>query len=141
MTTTTPLDADQVERFAGTLLATFTAGPPRSWSTWPTAPGCWSPATGPGTARAGRPGRAGRAVRPGVPGALAPAGIVELRRRRTIFALPPEHAACLTGPGAANLAPVARVGDPARRARRRGGAGVPEAAACRTRRTGRSSPR
>ncbi len=112
MTTTTPLDADRVERFAGTLLATFTAGATTLMVDLADRTGLLvALATGPGTSAelAARAGLVERYVRECL-GALAAAGIVEHDAAGATFALPAEHAACLTGPGAANLAPVARVG-------------------------------
>ena len=41
--------------------------------------------------------------------ALATAEIVGYDARDGRFTLPPEHAVCLTGPGSANLAPIARL--------------------------------
>jgi SAM-dependent methyltransferase len=67
-------------------------------------------------------------------GAMVTGGIVEHDPAAGTYRLPAEHAACLTGPGSANLAPVSRLGthlakhvDAVARAFREGG-GVPYAA-------------
>jgi SAM-dependent methyltransferase len=106
-----PLDADAVERFAGTLLSTFTAGMTTLMIDLADRTGLLDAlAAGPGTSSelAGRAGLAERYVRECL-GALATADVVTYDARSGRFTLPPEHAVCLTGPGSANLAPIARL--------------------------------
>jgi hypothetical protein len=113
MTTSTPqLDEDRVERFAGTLLTTFTAGMTTLMVDLADRTGLLAAlAAGPGSSAelAARAGLTERYVRECL-GALATAGLIDYDAGTAAFTLPAEHAACLTGPGALNLAPVARIG-------------------------------
>jgi SAM-dependent methyltransferase len=67
-------------------------------------------AAGPGTSPeiAERAGLTERYVRECL-GALVTAGLVDYSATERRYTLPPEHAVCLTGPGALNLAPVSRL--------------------------------
>ena len=106
-----PLDLEAVERFAGNLLTTFTAGMTTLMIDLADRTGLLDAlATGPGTSTelAARTGLTERYVRECL-AALATAEIVGYDARDGRFTLPPEHAACLTGPGSGNLAPIARL--------------------------------
>lgn len=100
---------DRIEQFAGTLLATYTAGVTTLMIDLAGRTGLLDVlAAGPGTSAelAERAGLTERYVRECL-GALATAGIVEYGSGT--FTLPPAHAACLTGEGSTNIAPMARV--------------------------------
>ena len=106
-----PLDLEAVEQFAGNLLTTFTAGMTTLMIDLADRTGLLDAlATGPGTSTelAARTGLTERYVRECL-AALATAEIVGYDARDGRFTLPPEHAACLTGPGSGNLAPIARL--------------------------------
>lgn len=105
-----PLDPEAVERFAGNLLTTFTAGMTTLMIDLADRTGLLDAlAAGPGTSTelAARAGLTERYVRECL-SALATAEVVTYEPRGGKFTLPPEHAVCLTGPGSANLAPIAR---------------------------------
>jgi len=113
MTTTpapeAPLDFEAVEQFAERMLSTFSAGMTTLMIDLADRTGLLDAlAAGPGTSTdlAARAGLTERYVRECL-GALATAEIVGYDARHGRFTLPPEHAACLTGQGSANLAPIA----------------------------------
>ena len=106
-----PLDPQAVERFAESLLTTFTSGMTTLMIDLADRTGLLDAlAAGPGTSTelAARTGLTERYVRECL-AALATSEIVGYDARDGRFTLPPEHAACLTGPGSANLAPIARL--------------------------------
>ena len=106
-----PLDQEAVERFAGHLLTTFTAGMTTLMIDLADRTGLLDAlAAGPGssTELAARAGLTERYVRECL-GALATADVVTYDARDARFTLPREHAVCLTGPGSANMAPIARL--------------------------------
>jgi SAM-dependent methyltransferase len=110
-TTTRELDRDRVEEFAGTLvdryvgaLITYMIDIGRRTRLFEAAaPG---PATS--TELAERAGLQERYVREWL-GAVVTGGLMTYDARDRTYALPPEHAACLTGAGAANLAPMSQL--------------------------------
>jgi hypothetical protein len=106
-----PLDPEAVERFADNLLATFTAGMITLMIDLADRTGLLAALeAGPGTSTelATRAGLTERYVRECL-GALTTAEIVNYDSSTARFTLPPENAACLTGSGKANLAPMAGV--------------------------------
>lgn len=99
------------ERFAGTLMATYTASMTTLMIDLADRTGLLDAlAAGPGTSAevAARAGLTERYVRECL-GGLTCAGIVDHDASTARFTLPAAHAACLTGPGALNLAPMARL--------------------------------
>jgi SAM-dependent methyltransferase len=131
---TATLDQARIEQFAGTLLTTYTAGVTTLMIDLADRTGLLGAlAAGPGTCieLADRAGLTERYVRECL-AALTTAEIVEYSGGK--FTLPGEHAICLTGPGSANLAPMARVCSllaphiPAVATAFRDGGGVPYAA-------------
>jgi 2-polyprenyl-3-methyl-5-hydroxy-6-metoxy-1,4-benzoquinol methylase len=134
MTSNTPaLDETRVEQFAGRLLVTYTEATVTLMIDAASRTGLLEAlAVGDGTSVdvAGRGGLVERYVRVCL-GSLVTAGIVEFDPTTRRYALPPEHAACLTRPGSLNLAAFARLNtllarhvDGVTRAFREGG-GVP----------------
>lgn len=102
-------DDARIEQFAGSLLTTYTASVTTLMIDLADRTGLLDAlATAPGTSTelAERAGLTERYVRECL-GALATAGIVD--HGGGTFTLPAEHAACLTGEGSANIAPMARV--------------------------------
>jgi 2-polyprenyl-3-methyl-5-hydroxy-6-metoxy-1,4-benzoquinol methylase len=136
MTATDPtlqVDEARVEQFAGRLLQTFTEGMVTLMIDLAYRTGLLDTlAAGAGTSQqlAERADLAERYVRECL-GALVTAGIVDYSPDTRTYFLPAEHAACLSGPGALNLAPLSQfttllanhVGDVARAFR--DGGGVP----------------
>jgi SAM-dependent methyltransferase len=107
----TALDMAAVERFAGSLTATFAAGMASLMIDLADRTGLLDTlAAGPGTSAelATRAGLTERYVRECL-GALASAGVVTYDAGSARFTLPAEHAVLLTGPGSSNLAVVARL--------------------------------
>ena len=131
-----PLDEAKVEAFAGRLLELYTGGMLTFLVDIGHRTGLFAAlAAGPATsaALAGRADLQERYVREWL-GAMASGGIVGYDPATVSFSLPDEHAACLTGAGSANLAPLSRLDthlaehvDAVARAFREGG-GVPYAA-------------
>ena len=129
----TALDEARVEQFAGRLMATYTEATVTLMIDVASRAGLLEAlAAGDGTSTdvADRAGLVERYVRECL-GSLVTAGIVEYDPATRRYALPPEHAACLTGPGSLNLTPLARLNtllarhvDGVTRAFREGG-GVP----------------
>jgi SAM-dependent methyltransferase len=129
----TALDEARVEQFAGRLMATYTEATVTLMIDVASRAGLLEAlAAGDGTSTdvAHRAGLVERYVRECL-GSLVTAGIVEYDPATRRYALPPEHAACLTGPGSLNLTPLARLNtllarhvDGVTRAFREGG-GVP----------------
>jgi SAM-dependent methyltransferase len=109
-TTSDPLDEARVERFAERLLATITDGVVTLMIDLAHRTGLLEAlAAGPGTSQqlATRAGLVERYVRECL-AALVTARIVDHDPATGRYALPPEHAVCLTGPGSLNLAPFSR---------------------------------
>ncbi|MBB4933161.1 SAM-dependent methyltransferase [Lipingzhangella halophila] len=105
------LDQARVEEFAGNVLETYTRSIVTLMIDLGYRTGLFeSAAQGPTTSEglAERAGLQERYVREWL-AAMTTAGIVEFDATARTYTLPAEHAACLTGPGAANLAPLARV--------------------------------
>jgi SAM-dependent methyltransferase len=134
MTTDVPaLDEARIEQFAGRLLATYTEATVTLMIDAASRTGLLESLAAEGGTSADVADRAGlveRYVRECL-GALVTSGIVEYDPATGRYALPPEHAVCLTGPGSLNLAPFARLNtllaghvDGVTRAFR-GGGGVP----------------
>jgi SAM-dependent methyltransferase len=127
------LDEARVEQFAGRLMASYTEATVTLMVDVASRTGLLEAlAAGDGTSTdvADRAGLVERYVRECL-GALVTGGIVEYDPATRRYALPPEHAVCLTGPGSLNLAPLARLNtllarhvDGVTRAFREGG-GVP----------------
>lgn len=106
------LDGARVEQFAGRLLGIYTDSLVALMIDLANRTGLLDAlAGGPGTSEglAARAGLQERYVRECL-GALVTAGIVTFEPGARRYLLPAEHAACLTGGGALNLAPMARVG-------------------------------
>lgn len=102
------LDGARVEAFAGRLFETYTAGTVTLMIDLAHRTGLLDAlATGPGTSMelAERAGLTERYVRECL-GSLTTAGIVDYEPGQGRFALPAEHAVCLTGDGSLNLAPL-----------------------------------
>jgi SAM-dependent methyltransferase len=126
-------DPALVEAFAGRLLQVYTDGMVGLMLDLASRSGLLEAvALNPGTSDevAARAGLTERYVRECL-GSLVTAGIVRYRPATGTYDLPPEHAACLTGEGSGNLAPLARINtllahhvDGVMRAFREGG-GVP----------------
>jgi SAM-dependent methyltransferase len=135
-TATGTLDAARVEAFAGRLFELYTGGMLTFMVDIGHRTGLFAAAaTGPATSAelAARADLQERYVREWL-GAMATGGILEHDPATGTFRLPAEHAACLTGGGSANLAPLSRLDthlakhvDAVARAFREGG-GVPYAA-------------
>jgi 2-polyprenyl-3-methyl-5-hydroxy-6-metoxy-1,4-benzoquinol methylase len=129
------LDEARVEAFAGRLFELYTGGMLTLMVDLGHRTGLFAAAAaGPATSGelAGRADLQERYVREWL-GAMATGGMVEYDPATRTYRLPAEHAACLTGPGSANLAPFSRLGthlakhvDAVARAFREGG-GVPYA--------------
>ena len=110
--TTPELDGARTERFAERLLGMYTDGLTVLMIDLADRTGLLGAlAVGPGTSAdlAARAGLQERYVRECL-GALVTAGIVTFEVAARSYRLPAEHAACLTGGGAQDLAPMARVG-------------------------------
>ena len=130
---TDSLDEARVEAFAGRLFELYTGGMLTYMVDIGHRTGLFAAAAaGPATSGelAARALLQERYVREWL-GAMATGGIVEYDPATTTYRLPAEHAACLTGPGSANLAPYSRLSthlakhvDAVARAFREGG-GVP----------------
>lgn len=107
----TSVDEQLVEKFAGELIGHYTSGMVTMMVDIGHRSGLFEAAAeGPATSEelAERAGLDERYVREWL-GALVSAGIFGYSPRSGIYTLPPEHAACLTGPGSANLAIVAQI--------------------------------
>jgi SAM-dependent methyltransferase len=105
------LEPERVEAFAGRLLATYSDSVVTLLIDLAYRTGLLdSLAAGTGTSAelAERAGLAERYVRECL-GGLVTAGIVHYSPDDGSYSLPPEHAACLTGAGAGNLAPISRI--------------------------------
>ena len=105
-------DPDAVERVAERLLQTYTDGIVGLMIDLAARTGLLETlAAHPGTSQdlADRADLVERYVRECL-GSLVTAGIVDYEPETAIYALPPAHAACLTGDGSGNLAPLARIG-------------------------------
>ncbi len=103
------LDKARIERFAERLFGTYTESVVTLVLDLAHRTGLLETlGAGAGTSQelAERAGLNERYVREGL-GALVTAGIVDYDANRRRYALPAEHAVCLTGPGSLNLAPVA----------------------------------
>jgi SAM-dependent methyltransferase len=130
-----PLDPARVEAFAGRLFELYTGGLLTFLVDIGHRTGLFAAAAaGPATSAelAGRADLQERYVREWL-GAMVTGGILEHDPAAGTYRLPAEHAACLTGPGSANLAPLSRLDthlakhvDAVARAFREGG-GVPYA--------------
>jgi len=110
-TTTTPLDEDRVEAFAGELFETYTRGLLSFMIDIGYRTGLFEAAArGPATSAelAARAGLQERYVREWL-GAMATGGVFGYAADTGAYTLPAEHAACLTGGGSANLAPFSQV--------------------------------
>jgi SAM-dependent methyltransferase len=135
-TLTETFDQDRAEAFAGRLLELYTGGLLGLMVDIGHRTGLFAAAAaGPATSAelADRADLQERYVREWL-GAMVTGGIVDHDPAGGTYRLPAEHAACLTGPGSANLAPMSRLGthlakhvDAVARAFREGG-GVPYAA-------------
>jgi SAM-dependent methyltransferase len=112
--TSTPsrdVDAARVEAFAERLLSTYTDSVVTLLIDLAYRTGLLDAlAAGEGTSAelAERAGLVERYVRECL-GGLVTAGVVDYSAATGAYGLPPEHAACLTGPGAQNLAPISRL--------------------------------
>jgi len=112
-TSTLSLDLDpaRIEAFAGQLLSTYTHSVVTLLVDLVSRTGLLDAlAGGEGTSGelAERAGLVERYVRECL-GGLVTAGVVAYSPTTATYALPPEHAVCLTGPGALNLAPISRI--------------------------------
>ena len=141
-TTTTELNTARVEAFAERLLGTYTGSVVTLMVDLGHRTGLLDAlAAGPGTSAelAERAGLVERYVRECL-GSLVTAGIVEYSPGTRTYALPAEHAVCLSGPGSSNLAPISRAPrcSPGTSARSSGPSA--RAAGSGTRRSGPSSP-
>jgi len=111
MTTTGALDEDRIEEFAGELFAHYTSGMLSFMIDIGHRTGLFDAfAEGPATSEelAARAGLHERYVREWL-GALVTGGIADYDPDAGAYSLPAEHAACLTGAGAANLAALAQI--------------------------------
>lgn len=111
MTVTPTLDEARVEEFAGELFAHYTSGMVTFMVDLGHRTGLFDAATeGPATSEelAARAGLQERYVREWL-GAMVTGGIVDYEPASCTYTLPPEHAACLTGTGASNLAALAQM--------------------------------
>lgn len=107
----TPLNPERVEAFAGHLIDCYGKGLVTFMIDLADRTGLLeAAAAGPGTSAqlAARAGLNERYVRECL-AALATGGIVGYEAATKTFTLPPEHAACLTGHTAANMAPLSRL--------------------------------
>jgi SAM-dependent methyltransferase len=107
-----PPDPARTEAFAGRLLQIYTDGIVGLMVDLASRTGLLEAlAARPGTSQevAERAGLTERYVRECL-GSLVTAGIARYEASTAVYGLPPEHAACLTGDGSQNLAPLARVG-------------------------------
>jgi SAM-dependent methyltransferase len=107
----TALDEARVEQFAGRLMASYTEATVTLMIDVASRTGLLEAlAAGDGTSAdlADRAGLVERYVRECL-GALVTGGIVEYDPATRRYALPPEYAVCLTGPGSLNLTPLARL--------------------------------
>src|SRR4051812_16946169 len=107
MTTTAP-DPTQIEQFAGRLFGMYVDGMVTFMVDIGHRTGLLeAAAAGPATSEelAARAGLHERYVREWL-GAVTTAGIVDYDPLRATYTLPAAHAACLTGPGASNMAPL-----------------------------------
>jgi len=105
------VDEQLVEKFAGELIGHYTSGMVTMMVDLGHRSGLFEAAAeGPATSEelAARAGLNERYVREWL-GSLVSAGIFGYSPRTSTYTLPPEHAACLTGPGSANLATVAQI--------------------------------
>ncbi len=110
--TTGQLDEAGVEAFAGRLFELYTGGMLTFMIDIGHRTGLFAAARGRprDQRRAGRPGRPATPLRAGVAGSyMVTGGIAEYDPETWTYRLPAEHAACLTGPGSANLAPFSRL--------------------------------
>jgi SAM-dependent methyltransferase len=111
MTVTPALDEARVEEFAGELLSHFTSGMITLMVDIGQRTGLFDAATeGPATSEelAARAGLHERYVREWL-AAMVTAGIIDYAPESCVYTLPAEHAACLSGAGASNLAPLAQL--------------------------------
>ncbi|WP_332664341.1 class I SAM-dependent methyltransferase [Aeromicrobium sp.] len=111
MTTTRSVDEQLVEKFAGELISHYTSGMVTMMVDVGHRSGLFEAAAeGPATSEelAARAGLHERYVREWL-GSLVSAGIFLYSPRTGVYTLPAEHAECLTGPGAGNLATVAQI--------------------------------
>ena len=111
MTVTPTLDEARVEEFAGELLGHFTSGMVTLMVDVGHRTGLFDAAAeGPATSEelAARAGLQERYVREWL-GAMVTGGIVDYDPRSCTYTLPAEHAACLSGSGASNLAALAQI--------------------------------
>jgi SAM-dependent methyltransferase len=107
----TTVDEKLVEKFAGDLIGHYTSGMVTMMVDIGHRSGLFEAAAeGPATSEelAARAGLHERYVREWL-GSLVSAGIFVYNPRTSIYTLPAEHAACLTGGGAANLATLAQI--------------------------------
>lgn len=105
------VDEQLVEKFAGELIGHYTSGMVTMMVDIGHRSGLFEAAAeGPATSEelADRAGLNERYVREWL-GSVVSAGIFGYSPRTSTYTLPPEHAACLTGPGSANLATVAQI--------------------------------
>lgn len=110
-TTVGTVDEARVEAFAGRLLESYTEAMVTLMIDLAARTGLLDAlAAGDGTSEelADRAGATERYVRECL-GALVTAGIAEYDPAARRYSLPPEHAACLSGPGSLNLAPFSRI--------------------------------
>lgn len=111
MTVTDNLDDARVEEFAGELLGHYTSGMLTFMVDLGHRTGLFEAAAeGPATSEelAARAGLHERYVREWL-GALVTGGLIDYDPAASIYTLPPEHAACLTGGGSSNLATLAQL--------------------------------
>jgi len=111
MTTTATLDEARVEEFAGELLGHFTSGMISLMVDLGHRTGLFEAAAeGPATSEelAARAGLQERYVREWLAG-MVTGGIVDYDPSSCTYTLPAEHAACLSGTGASNLAALAQI--------------------------------
>jgi SAM-dependent methyltransferase len=111
MTTTAKLDDSRVEEFAGELLGHYTSGMLALMVDLGHRTGLFAAAAeAPATSEelAARAGLQERYVREWL-GALVTGGLIKYDPQFCTYTLPAEHAACLTGAGAANLAALAQI--------------------------------
>ena len=109
--TTNSLDQARVEAFAGRLVQMYTNGMLTYMIDLGDRTGLFSAAAaGPATSEqlAARAGLTERYVREWL-GAMVTSGIVDYQPSTGTYSLPPEHAACLTGDGSSNLAPMSQL--------------------------------
>jgi SAM-dependent methyltransferase len=111
MTTTDALDEARIEEFVGEVLGHFTSGMLTLMVDLGHRTGLFEAlAGGPATSDelAARAGLEERYVREWL-GSVVTGGLVEHDPDTSTYRLPPEHAACLTGTGSANLAALAQI--------------------------------